>query len=128
MPRLLIAAQEARSHHRRQCQRHESRYGDAHGGGDRELAEQSADDAAEQQQRDEHGHQGDADRNDREGDLGGTFHRRLVRLHAVLDVAHDVFQHDNRVVDHEADGNRQRHQRDVVEAVAHQIHERARTQ
>ena len=50
---------------------------------------------------------------------------RLVRLHAVLDVAHDVLQHDDGVVDHEADRDGERHQRDVVEAVAHQIHERA---
>ena len=45
-----------------------------------------------------------------------------MRRHAVLDVAVDVLQHDDGVVDHEADRDRQRHQRQVVEAVAQQVH------
>ena len=39
-----------------------------------------------------------------------------------FDVAGDVFDHDDRVVDDEAGRNRQRHQRQVVEAVAEQVH------
>ena len=39
---------------------------------------------------------------------------------AHLHVAHDVLQHHDRVVDDEADRQRQRHQRQVVEAVAEQ--------
>ena len=35
-------------------------------------------------------------------------------------MAHDVLQHDDGVVDDEADRDRQRHQREVVEAVAEQ--------
>ena len=34
--------------------------------------------------------------------------RRLERPHAALDMADDVFQHDDGVVDHEADRQRQR--------------------
>ena len=37
---------------------------------------------------------------------------------AFLHVAHDVLDHDDGVVDHEADRDRQRHQREIVEAVA----------
>ena len=44
----------------------------------------------------------------------------------VLDMADDVLQHDDRIVHHEADGDRQPHQRQVVEAVAEQIHHRER--
>ena len=44
--------------------------------------------------------------------------RRLQHALALLDVARDVLQHDDGVVDHEADAQRQRHQRDVVQAVA----------
>ena len=40
----------------------------------------------------------------------------------VLDVAGDVLQHDDGIVDHEAGGDRQRHQRQIVEAVADQVH------
>ena len=44
---------------------------------------------------------------------------------AVLDMAHDVLEHHDGVVDDEADRDRQRHQREVVEAVADQVHQRA---
>ena len=45
-------------------------------------------------------------------------HRRL----ALLDVARDVLDHHDRVVDDEAGGDRQRHQAQVVQAVAQQVH------
>ena len=45
---------------------------------------------------------------------------------AVLDVAVDVLEHDDGVVDHEADRDGQRHQREIVEAEAEQVHHRAR--
>ena len=44
----------------------------------------------------------------------------------MLDVAIDVLHHDDGVVDHEADSDGQRHQRQVVEAEMHQIHRRER--
>ena len=37
---------------------------------------------------------------------------------AAFHVADDVLDHDDRVVDHEADRDRQRHQREIVERVA----------
>ena len=40
------------------------------------------------------------------------------RLHAFLDIARDVLEHDDGIVDDEADRDRQRHQRQVVERVA----------
>ena len=46
----------------------------------------------------------------------------LKARHAFLDMAGDVFQHDDRVVDDEAGGDGQRHQRQIVQAVAQQIH------
>ena len=39
-----------------------------------------------------------------------------------FDVAGDVFEHHDRVVDDEADGDRQRHQRKIVEAVIGRPH------
>ncbi|MNL70818.1 hypothetical protein D3C87_1958750 [compost metagenome] len=35
---------------------------------------------------------------------------------------HDVFEHHDRVVDHEADGKRQPQKRDIVDTVAEQVH------
>ena len=40
--------------------------------------------------------------------------------HAVLDMAIDVLDHDDGVVDHEADRDGERHQREIVEAEAEQ--------
>ena len=42
--------------------------------------------------------------------------------HPGLDVPGDVFEHDDRIVDDKAGRDRQRHQRQIVEAVAQQIH------
>ena len=42
--------------------------------------------------------------------------------HSFLDVASDVFQHDDGVVHHEAGRNGQRHQGKIVQAVVQQIH------
>ena len=50
------------------------------------------------------------------------FERRLERRAAALDVAIDVLDHDDGVVDHEADRDGQRHQRQIVEAEAEEIH------
>ena len=66
---VSLIAQEQRAHHGRQGECHHRRHGDGHGDSNREFAEQPADDAAHQQQRDEHRHQRDADGKDREADL-----------------------------------------------------------
>ena len=84
----------------------------------RELVEQQADHARHEEDRDEHRDQRGRDRDDREADLARAAQRRLERRLAVLDVAHDVLEHHDRVVDDQADGQRQAEQRDVVEAVA----------
>ena len=57
-----------------------------------------------------------ADRHHREADLARAFERRLERRLAVLDMAVDVLHHHDGVVDHEADRDGERHQRQVVEA------------
>ncbi len=45
------------------------------------------------------------------------------RFLALLDVARDVLDHHDRVVHHEAGGDGERHQRQVVEAVAEHVHD-----
>ena len=49
------------------------------------------------------------------------FERRGQRILAFFHVAEDVFQHDDRVVDHQADRQGQRHQRQIVEAIAEHV-------
>ena len=53
--------------------------------------------------------------------LSAACHRRF----AFLDMARDVLQHHDGVVDDEADRDGQRHQRQIVEAVAERPHQRA---
>ena len=45
--------------------------------------------------------------------LHGRFHSRLTHLH----VADDVLEHDDRIVHNEPDRQRQRHQRELIQAV-----------
>ncbi len=118
--------QQPAAHHRRQRQRHHGGHHDGHGQGDGELVEQPADHARHEQQRDEHGDQRDGQRDDGEADLPGAPERGLQRRHAVLDVAHHVLDHDDRVVDHEPGRDRQRHEREVVQRVAEQRHDAER--
>ena len=114
--------QEAAREHRRQADRHqaghENRDADRHG----ELMRQPSDDAAHEQHRNENSGERQRHRDDRERDflrpvVGGA-HRRLAHLH----VPDDVLQHDDGVVDDEADAERQRHERQVVEAVVEEVH------
>ena len=51
--------------------------------------------------------------------LQGGFHGR----HAQFDKAGDVLHHHDRVIDHEAGGDGERHQREIVDAVSHQVHD-----
>ena len=76
------------------------------------------DDVAHEQQRNQHRDQRDGQRDDREADLLGSFERRLQRRLAFLDVARDVLDHHDGVVHDEAGRDRQRHQGQIVQAVA----------
>ena len=114
--------QEARAHHRRRGQRDEQRDRHRHRQGDRKFPEQPPDDRAHQQDRQEDRDQRNADRNDGEADFAGPDQRRLHPRRAELHMAGNVLQHDDGVVDDEAGRNRQRHQRQIVEAEAQQIH------
>ena len=121
----VMLFQEPRGHHRRQRQRDAGGDADGHGDGDGELAEQPTDDAAHQQQRDQNRNQRNRDRDDGETDLARALDRGGIGLHALFDMALDVLQHHDGVVHHEADRNRQRHQREIVERIADRPHQRA---
>ncbi len=121
----MVTAQYARAQHRRQRERDEARDHDRDRDGDGKLAEHASDDATHQQHRDEHRDQRERDRDNREADLARALQRGLERAHPALDVAHDVFQHHDGVVDHEADRERQRQQRHVVDGVVERPHRAA---
>src|SRR5215831_17281030 len=123
-----FAMHEARAQHRRQRERDQRRHRDRGRDGQREFAEHAADDAAHEQERDEHRHQRQADRQHGEADLARALERGLERRGAILDVAVDVLHHHDGVVDDEADGDGERHQRQIVEAEIEHVHRRARAE
>eukprot|EP01022_Parablepharisma_sp_SALTPOND_P004192 TRINITY_DN118_c0_g1_i1.p1 TRINITY_DN118_c0_g1~~TRINITY_DN118_c0_g1_i1.p1 ORF type:complete len:1977 (+),score=693.89 TRINITY_DN118_c0_g1_i1:34526-40456(+) len=126
-PALLffgLVAQQARAHHGRQGERDHGRDQDRHRQRHREFVEQAPHHIAHEEQRDQHGDQGEGQRDDGEADLLGPLQGGLHGLHALFDVARDVLDHDDGIVHHEAGGNRQGHQRQVVDREAGQVHDR----
>src|SRR5439155_13761705 len=89
-----------------------------------ELAEEPADDAGHENQRNENRDERDGQGNDGESDLTRAFQGRFQGLVAQLNEAHDVLDHDNRIVHDEAGGDGQGHERKVVQAVAEEFHYR----
>jgi hypothetical protein len=61
----------------------------------------------------------------RVADLLRALERGAERRHALLEIAEAVLDHDDGVVDHEADRDRERHQREIVDRKARHPHHRA---
>ncbi|KAG1450766.1 hypothetical protein G6F57_016329 [Rhizopus arrhizus] len=120
--RVVVRAEEAAAQRRGQRQRDDHRDHDGRHQGDGEFAEERAHHAAGEQQRDEHRHQRGGDRDDGEADLAGPGQRRLHARHALVEVAHDVLDHHDRIVDHEADRDHQRQHAQVAQGEAHHVH------
>ena len=117
--------QQHRAERRRERERVDRR--DQHGGGDGdgELAEQLARDAGQEGDRHKDRKQHHGDGEDRPGDLGHRLARRLLHRKVRLLLHHplDVLDHDDRIVDDDADREDEREQRHGVGAVAdHQQH------
>ena len=120
-----LAAQQQRAHHRRQRHRDDAGDDDGAGQGKSKLAEQRAGHAAEKADRRIDRGQGQGHRDDRAGDLARADQRRLRRGAPLLDVAVDVFDDDDRIVDDEPDRQHHRQQGQQVEAEAHRRHQGA---
>ena len=116
--------QDSRAHHRRERQgdhgRNDDRDGKRHG----KLAEQAPHHVAHEQQRNQHGDQRHGQRENGEADLLRALERRFHGRIARFDVARDVLDHHDGIVHHEAGGDGQRHQRQVIQAVAQDVHRR----
>lgn len=101
-----IAAAQHRHQRQRDCRRHQNRQ--RYNGS--EFMEHQADHAGHEENGNEYCHQRNRNRQNREADFARTLERRTHRVHALLDVAHDIFQHDDGIIDHQADGNGDRQQ------------------
>ena len=88
--------------------------------------EQPPGDPSHENQRNEHRHQRQTDGYDGETDLLGAMHRGFQGGLPLFHMADDIFDHHDRIVDHEPNRNRQRHQRKIIDRVAHRPHRRER--
>ncbi len=120
--RLRVRLQHVRGHHRREHAGDQQREHHGHGGGEGERSEELTRHTAHERDRHEDGAQRQRRRDDGKADLDRGVGRSLERLLAVAQMAHDVLDFDDRIVDQHADDQRQREQREQVQRVAQQIH------
>ncbi len=113
-----VVAQKLRAHHRRQRQRDEAGDDDRARKRESELAEQRARHARDEADRRIDGRERDRHRHDRQRDLVRAPDRGVERRHPLLDVAIDVLDHDDRVVDDKADAEHQRQQGQKIDRIA----------
>ena len=118
-------AQQARAHHRRQGQRDEARDQHRPREREREFDEQLAGAPGRERHRRIDGHEGQRHRDHRETDFLHADEGCLARRHAVFDVAINVFEHDDGVVDHQTDREHQREQGQRVDREPQRIHQGA---
>src|SRR2546426_2220441 len=88
----------------------------------REFAEEPAHDAAHEKNRDKNRHERGAHGKNGESDFARAFHRGFVGLHPAFDVAMGVLDDHDGIVHDEARGDRQCHEREIVQAVVAKIH------
>ena len=124
LPRPVdVGVVPARREHRVEGERHEEGNEHREGHGDPELEEEAPDDPLHERHRHEDGDDGEGRGEHREPDLRGPGPGRLEMVLPVLEVPDDVLPDHDRVVDEEADGEGQRHQRHDVERHSHEVHD-----
>ena len=121
---LAVRPQQQRAERRRKRQRVDRR--DDRRGGDRqrELAIELAGYAGDEGGRNEHRRQHEGDGEHSAADLVHGLVRRVARRHALCDVALDILDDDDRVVDHDADREHEAEQGQRIEREAERAHQR----
>jgi hypothetical protein len=87
-----------------------------------ELAIELAGQAGDEGERHEHGDEHEPNRNDRPRDLAHGLVRRLARGKPFLDVAFDVLDDHDRVIDDDADRQHEAEQGERIDREAERIH------
>ena len=123
-PLLLVREEDLRGQRRRQRQRAEAGDRGRDRNGHRELLEELPGDAAEERRRHEHRAQHERNRDQRAADFLHGLQRRVAPAQAAREMPLDIFDHDNGVVDHDADRKHEAEQREIVDAVAERRHRR----
>ena len=124
----VAAAQKDRRQHRGQGKSVESGNGDGECDGQRKLAKQNAGRPGKERNRNKHSNQHQRCSDDGAGNLGRGRRRRFVGVvFALVNMALNVFNHDDRVIDHQTSSERDTEQRQRVDGEAEQLHEDERT-
>jgi len=119
---LVMRLQEPAAQHGRERQGYDARHQDGRNNGHREFVQQAAQNSAHEEYGNKHGAERDRHGQDGEADLLRSSQRRLHHSFPALHVPDDVLQHDDGIVHDEAHAKSQRHQRQVIERIAAQIH------
>ena len=122
LPVGILGLEQFGAHHRSQRERHHRRNQDGDRQRDGKLPEQPSDNVAHEQEGNQHRDQRHGQRNDREANLPRTLQGRLQRRFTLFEIAVDVLDHHDRIVHHEPGRDGEGHQREVVQAVAEQVH------
>jgi hypothetical protein len=118
----MLLLGQPRCEHRRQRERDQRRERDRGREREPELAEQAAQIPRQERDRHEHRNQRERRRDHREPDLARARDRRDERRLTELRAAVHVLEHDDRVVDDEADREHEAEQRQHVDRVAERVH------
>ena len=118
--------EQQRAHHRRERQRNEARYDHRARERQRELDKQAPGAARGKGERREHRRERQRHRDDREADLARADDGRLSARHPGFDMPPHIFEHDDRVIDDEADRQHQREQRQCIDRESERIHQAER--
>ncbi|CAB3753801.1 hypothetical protein BPA30113_05478 [Burkholderia paludis] len=123
---VAMALQQDRGQRRRQRQRVERRDHRRDRDGHRELLVELAGQARHERERHEHGDERQRDRDDRPAHFLHRLVGRLSRVHPAFDVALDVLDHHDRIVDHDPDREHHPEQRQRVDRIAERQQQRER--
>ena len=93
------------------------------GDGESELFVELAGDTGDKSGRDEHGAEDKGHGDDGTGDLLHGLDGGFARVEALGDVALDIFDHDDGVIDDDADGEDEAEEGEVVEGESHGLHD-----
>ncbi len=124
--RRIVRLEQQRAHRRRQRQRDDQRNDGGAGDGQRELPIELPGNAGDEHRRHEYGAKNQRDGDQRRADFVHALARGFARMQARRDIALDVLDHDDGVIDHDADRQHQPEQRQIVEREAERRHEEER--
>ena len=116
--------EDPRAHQRRERQRYKPRSENGNDDRDGEFTKNAAEQSRNKNERNENRGQRESHRQNRERNFAGAIESRFEDRLTVLGPAHDVFQKYDRVINKETDGQRQRHQREIIDREVQHVHHR----